>query len=217
MEFFTWEGWEDRHSISDQVLFAEWSCWQRSQSGQQKKCLGNYSRSYYQTAQNLIFTTPTTSCIYFKSKNYKPNKPNQQTVPAISCPIEIILLWYLESLRCACDSPFRTDYSNTPTPLLEEASFYECFFFFVIFSYFPLICLWKPYAISYSVKLFRIFTKIMTNFRNITVHLAIGSKIRFKGDIQKSWITRLPTSTFLYPLSCQAEFFMNWKKPISGE
>ena len=65
--------------------------------------LKNCSRSYYQTARNLISTTPTTSCIYFKSKNYKPINPDRRAVSAISCPMEIILLRHLERLRCVRD------------------------------------------------------------------------------------------------------------------
>ena len=42
------------------------------------------------TAQNLIITTPRTSCIYFKPKIHKPNNPGRPIVSACSCPTELI-------------------------------------------------------------------------------------------------------------------------------
>ena len=42
------------------------------------------------TAQNLIITTPRTSCIYFKPKIHKPNNPGRPIVSACSCPTERI-------------------------------------------------------------------------------------------------------------------------------
>ena len=42
------------------------------------------------TAQNLIITTPRTSCIYFKPKIHKPNSPGRPIVSACSCPTELI-------------------------------------------------------------------------------------------------------------------------------
>ena len=41
-------------------------------------------------AQNLIITTPRTSCIYFKPKIHKPNNPGRPIVSACSCPAELI-------------------------------------------------------------------------------------------------------------------------------
>ena len=43
------------------------------------------------TTQNLIITTPRTSCIYFKPKIHKPNNPGHPIVSACSCPTELIL------------------------------------------------------------------------------------------------------------------------------
>ena len=42
------------------------------------------------TAQNLIITTPRTSCIYFKPKIHKPNNPGHPIVSACSCLTELI-------------------------------------------------------------------------------------------------------------------------------
>ena len=42
------------------------------------------------TAQNLIITTPRTSCVYFKPKIHKPNNPSRPIVSACSCPTELI-------------------------------------------------------------------------------------------------------------------------------
>ena len=42
------------------------------------------------TAQNLIITTPRTSCIYFKPKIHKPNNLGRPIVSACSCPTELI-------------------------------------------------------------------------------------------------------------------------------
>ena len=42
------------------------------------------------TAQNLIISTPRTSCIYFKPKIHKPNNPGRPIVSACSCPTELI-------------------------------------------------------------------------------------------------------------------------------
>ena len=42
------------------------------------------------TAQNLIITTPRTSCIYLKPKIHKPNNPGRPIVSACSCPTELI-------------------------------------------------------------------------------------------------------------------------------
>ena len=42
------------------------------------------------TAQNLIITTPRTSCIYFKPKIHKPNNPGRPIVTACICPTELI-------------------------------------------------------------------------------------------------------------------------------
>ena len=42
------------------------------------------------TAQNLIITTPRTSCIYFKPKIQKPNNPGRPIVSACSFPTELI-------------------------------------------------------------------------------------------------------------------------------
>ena len=42
------------------------------------------------TAQNLIITTPRTSCIFFKPKIHKPNNPGRPIVSACSCPTELI-------------------------------------------------------------------------------------------------------------------------------
>ena len=42
------------------------------------------------TAQNLIITTPRTSCIYFKSKIHKPNNSGSPIVSACSSPTELI-------------------------------------------------------------------------------------------------------------------------------
>ena len=41
-------------------------------------------------AQNLIITTPRTSCIYFKPKIHKPNNPGRPIFSACSCPTELI-------------------------------------------------------------------------------------------------------------------------------
>ena len=41
------------------------------------------------TAQNLIITTPRTSCIYFKPKIHKPNNPGRPIVSACSYPTEL--------------------------------------------------------------------------------------------------------------------------------
>ena len=41
------------------------------------------------TAKNLIFTTPRTSCIYFKPKIYKSDNPGHPIVSACSCPTEL--------------------------------------------------------------------------------------------------------------------------------
>ena len=42
------------------------------------------------TAQNLIITTPRTSCIYFKPKIHKPDNPGRPIVLACSCSTELI-------------------------------------------------------------------------------------------------------------------------------
>ena len=42
------------------------------------------------TAQNLIITTPRTSCIYFKPKIHTPNNPGRPIISAYSCPTELI-------------------------------------------------------------------------------------------------------------------------------
>ena len=49
------------------------------------------------TAQNLIITTPRTSCIYFKPKIHKPNKLGYPIVSACSCPTDLISS-YLEKV-----------------------------------------------------------------------------------------------------------------------
>ena len=41
------------------------------------------------TSQNLISTTPSTSCIYFKLKIHKPNNPGRPIVSRCSCPTEL--------------------------------------------------------------------------------------------------------------------------------
>ena len=41
------------------------------------------------TAQNLIITTPRTSCIYFKPSIHKPNNPGRRIGLACSCTTEI--------------------------------------------------------------------------------------------------------------------------------
>ena len=41
------------------------------------------------TAQNLIITTPRTSCIYLKPKIHKPNNPGCRIVSVCSCPTEL--------------------------------------------------------------------------------------------------------------------------------
>ena len=42
------------------------------------------------TAQNLIITTPRTSCTYFKPSIHKPNTSGRPNVSACSCPTEFI-------------------------------------------------------------------------------------------------------------------------------
>ena len=42
------------------------------------------------TSENLIITTPRTSCIYFKPKIHKPNNPGRPIVSACSFPTELI-------------------------------------------------------------------------------------------------------------------------------
>ena len=49
------------------------------------------------TAQNLIITTPRTSCIYLKLKIHKPNSPCRPFVSARSCPTALISS-YLEKV-----------------------------------------------------------------------------------------------------------------------
>ena len=41
-------------------------------------------------SENLIITTPTTSCIYFLPKIHKPNNPGRPIVSACSCPTDLI-------------------------------------------------------------------------------------------------------------------------------
>ena len=54
-------------------------------------CMQNLKGGWkFSSHQNLIITTPRTSCIYFLPKIHKPNNPGRPIVSACSCPTELI-------------------------------------------------------------------------------------------------------------------------------
>ena len=72
------------------------------------------------TATNLIFTTPRTSCIYFLPKNHKPNSRGRLIVSACNCATKLISSYLNNTLALFVISTRTLNFSRFQFPGRKE-------------------------------------------------------------------------------------------------